>query len=563
MNPREIAGIHHPIRQKILDNQQGLGYRFLTNSGKVFSLCVEGVSEKPFLELNNSNQLFATSGGGSLHVSDDFGETWSDLPKLKGINIRRFFSMSNGHYLVGGYDSKNNCVIQTIDENFEAVCTIRQGNALWNSNNSIDEMDGVIMYSEYQNFKAELPTNVSIYRTSDFGISWEEVFSHPHPGIRHWHTLKADPFRRGTWIATSGDTPEQSKWFITEDIGEEWEEITDMDYICENSPRRSKSAHRTTTFLVNEDSYIFATDDLMGSVPQFLSIRDGVRASSSKLFSASKTSPTRLMEIANLGIHIRSLIDVGPGFIAISEAQQVSFDSQIFFIPKETPIAPHLLFTLPASMPHGGTSAMSSHASNGLFFSYWKDGCFRDSRFQTLRWKFDFSDISPAPEFSENQIYDYVSLQSDLWRVNSNPSIIKKAVFSNGALQMSLQFNNSCNSIYLNLGNRNDTNSPVTSEIYSLSGKQRKTLRVEIEENQGVRASIFIQQFSSTEKIDSFSRELVKGANQIDFSTSSKCRQLGILLRLSNRGTISETSNISLCNLTLDDQTSNLKEAKV
>ena len=128
---------------------------------------------------------------------------------------------------------------------------------------------------------------------------------------------------------------------------------------------------------------------------------------------------------------------------------------------------------------------------------------------------------------------------------------------------MSLQFNNSRNSIYLNLGNRNDTNSPVTSEIYSLSGKQRKTLRVEIEENQGVRASIFIQQFSSTEKIDSFSRELVKGANQIDFSTSSKCRQLGILLRLSNRGTISETSNISLCNLTLDDQTSNLKEAKV
>ncbi len=59
---------------------------------------------------------------------------------------------------------------------------------------------GHFLYGEYfGNAKRE---QVLIWRSSDFGLSWEVVYKFPANSVRHIHTVQEDPFTGDIWVST-------------------------------------------------------------------------------------------------------------------------------------------------------------------------------------------------------------------------------------------------------------------------------------------------------------------------------------------------------------------------
>jgi len=533
----EIANIFYPKKKLLKKNNKELEYIFELDNGKQFKLDLKGYSPYPFLELNKKNELVVRKNTNTILIYED-----CNLDKRREIKINdkivQFFTLSNGNYLISSLDRQEKHYIYLVMPNGEIIKKQEVGNISWHSPYAIDESNGIIMFAEYQNFSKEvgLPKKVSVFRSKDMGVSWQEVFSQPHPdGIRHWHTLQVDKYNKNYWIVTSGDTPTQSRWFLSKNNGDSWEEITDKNYFNESYPNRSLSAHRTTIFYSDKEYYYWGTDDLMGNPQKYFEVFKGERTSSAKFYRTKKSEPIKIEKLTNLGIHARSMVDVGEGFLFFTEAKYVSYNSQIFYVDKSNLNRAYLLLDILGSRRHSGTSAMNSNVNkyNKFYIRYTRKE-FLDSNYQTLEIEWEKTDSNEPIEY---RLEEFITLEEHLWFLSeTDKDIILDLHFAKNLFEIKLDTLKAKKAVYLESGSRGYNKLPKNWKLYDVSNISDIEISLEIDNKQS-KVSCFVIEFTNNDILKK-SYKLIKGFNTFYHKLADNAKAIKILFRFEGKDTI-------------------------
>ena len=404
---REIA-LPYALILKSWDNKKDEGKNTLIEENKLIkrdssSINVSIRISAPELPKNSKFTLHSSSmnefEGTEIHAvqrnilftSKDKGDSWFStyVPSLS--TIKNSFLTSKGTILVCGMDNENETVtnvVRIIDGN--VVSSTSVGSNSWHGNFSIDEQNGILMYSEYpRNSKtADFHLPASIFRSYDDGVTWEEVFTIEYPEIRHFHTCTA--LGNGTWLVSSGDSPHQCRFWRTDDDGENWIEITNKMTELPIKPHYIQKIHRTVVMHKWQDGCIWATDDILGPSQEYN--LEGDTTSKSKLIYHNldpNSTPTILCDI---GMHVRSMIDCGSAFIIITEAKilEVVATPQVFIVFKDDLSQAHHLLDIPNDEMKitGSTYSRSSIRSiDGVFFTRIEKGTFSNHHPQIIKWE--------------------------------------------------------------------------------------------------------------------------------------------------------------------------------
>ena len=431
----------------------------------------------------SSTDRILASSQSLLFESLDLGNSW-DVNNLADISmINNTFICSNDDVLVSGTDkknNKNNRIVLIRDKHVISSNVV--GLHGWHGTFSIDQSEEYIMYSEYADNNVHskhkhCDTTCNVFRSSDHGLTWQSVFQVDFPDIRHFHTCTYIPNNR-TWVITSGDTPEQSRFWLSKNNGDTWTEITDQYPDVNSVDKYIQSVHRTVVMHFNDKYYIWATDDPIGDIRDFdkgyeninwlpiqqaveyrVLIRDYTKkqiilksiipstncnfkfywekyditneyryriqyrrtnndkwedtceyiplsrqylykrhisttrkyVSRSRLIFSPKTEPLKIDVRCELGMHIRSMIDIGEAYLFISEAKYLNIapTPQVYLVFKNDTKTCHHLFNIPNrnNIITGATYSRSSIvAKNGVFFTQMQRGLLFDDN-EIVRWK--------------------------------------------------------------------------------------------------------------------------------------------------------------------------------
>lgn len=528
-----IAGIYYPKRKTICKSNAQLHYEFSFDTDTNLELKVTGIPKYRYLYADE-NQYISKIRTNTFTISYDEGDSWGKEKSIDDLDISQIYLLSNGNYLIGGVNllDRTQALIYTLDKNLNILAKNNICKMTWHSQDAIGENDSVVMFAEYENSSVEPPEKVSIFRSKDFGLTWEEVFSLKHPSeLKHWHTLQKDPYRPNHWLATGGDTPEQSRWFLSKDNGDNWQEITDTNHYNEASPAYSLSAHRTTAIKITKDYYYFSTDDLMGGAREYFLDYKKRRQSSSKFYRAKKTEPIKIEYLSNIGIHGRSMIDTGQGYIIITEGKYATFNTQVYYISKDNLKKVYFLFDIYGNKRHPGSASKNSKLLyNRYFYTPITKGLFFDNPDAiTLKWDVTYKD---SEETIEYDIAEYIKLEEHLWFV-SNTKNLDAITFMGNSVNIKLK--KSENIFYLLLGD---------SRVHWLSSKKLFTLKedesiIEISFSayniNKVSIDCFVQLYDESKKIFSKSYSVTSGLNNIQLTKRSQDNYIKILFKVKSK----------------------------
>jgi len=542
-NSMTLANIHYPKKKLIEKNEQKLKYFFELDEDYL-ELDVEGILKDKFLYADEK-QLIARKRVDTFTISYDSGKTNKYEVKIKGLKIYQVYPLSNGYYLVCGVTHEYKAYVYVFDKDLKEIAKHQQGLMGWHAQDSIDEYNGTLMYVEYQNFEkgAPLPSELTVYRSYDYGVTWEKVFVKSHPDeVRHGHTLQVDSYT-GEWLVTFGDTPTQSRWFISKDNGDSWSEITDKTYKMKEFPNRSQCAHRTTSIKIDEDNYYWSTDDFMGGTKDYFIEFNGKRKTSAKIYKACKKQPLVLEEMSNIGIHGRCMVDIGKGYIILTEAKYASFNMQVYYVAKTNLSKVYFLFDVYGYKRHSGPASMCSEVlEKNHFYTTIARTMFLNSDYQTLKWSFKYlQNIDIKVLYN---IKDYIKLEEHLWFLNKTTSLKNLSFFGNG---VNFFLNDKKDPFYLLLGN-SEINTLSSKELFKLdSVKKLANISLEIGKYELVSLKMYFQFFDDRQKVFSQSYILKEGLNNIEFYIEDTFKYFRILFRIENRET--KEKDIKLYNL--------------
>ena len=350
--------------------------------------------------LNNSSRQVICTRKKTLMISNDRGLTWKnwDIPNITSI-MNTFTTYSGKVILCCKPIAGNDKFLNIIFDKGNVVHSTEGGYSIWHGSYSIDESDGTIMYAEYhENRNSFEGETSSVFRSKDDGLTWENIFSVDFPGIRHFHTCIA--LGNSIWIISSGDAPEQSRFWRSEDDGDSWIEITQENpNISRVAPEKQQLLHRTTAMLQNEGRIMWCTDDMLGNFSNY-NRQEGEFSSGSRFVSAQSTDDLRLKVHCTIGLPVRSMIDVGPGYIVITEAKYLNHIKKpsVFLIMKDDLESCHLITELPnlRNEKTGGTYSFASKFvdNEGYFFTRIENDIFSGGNYYALGWRFTINQVT-------------------------------------------------------------------------------------------------------------------------------------------------------------------------
>ena len=409
-----------------VDPAFGFGTVGVTLSVPLLPASVIGASfaEHAFdVQSRTSTDTVILTGVGGVAVSSDLGRQWCwvAMPEAGKVRLRNSFTLSNGNRLlqeaapsiVAGWPGPR---LFLVDPTGRMLQEAWIGESPWHGPRAIDERCGTIMFAEYpvnaakyrKDFvekRAELEPlcrDCRVFRSRDQGRSWEVVFRLSWKDIRHFHTLVADPFDDGVWWLSSGDTPIECRVWRSGDDGNTWQEATDPSPQIESHPQADAyrmSAHRYTDLVILPDRMLWGTDDVLGPrklIAEAVADTAGPRIGS-RLVVTPKSVPLALKSHAYIGNQVRSIVDVGPAYLILTEAKTPAVfpGPQVLIMSKRDPdlVAPLFVAEVGSQAANTGfTYSMTSKAAkDGCFFSMRKSTDVFDGGPQVLKWRLDFA----------------------------------------------------------------------------------------------------------------------------------------------------------------------------
>lgn len=368
-----------------------------------------------------TDTVIALSRGAAV-VSEDLGENWErvPVPELGDVTFRNAFTTASGTHLLQGDTSPDGepatrhgyAPVALLDSNWQLVDCADPGFSIWHGSRSIDEAGGTIIYAEYPTNAARpiLPSgepgpapsglaplrDSCLLRSTDGGRSWRTVLRHGWQTIRHFHTVAADPWRGGRWWASSGDGPHQCRVWESLDDGVSWDQLPvelPVDELHPSLEQTAQSILRHTDVVVRETDLIWGSDDLLGEAHLGDAAVEVERRAGARLFTSPKERPWKPRSIGYVGDAVRSLVDVGPGYLVLTQAKgALGFRPRVFLLWKQEPFGLTPLFTVDnfrGSSPATGFtySRASREAKDGVFFTHRSAADVFDGGAGMLRWR--------------------------------------------------------------------------------------------------------------------------------------------------------------------------------
>lgn len=235
-----------------------------------------------------------------------------------GLNFAKLHSLEDGK-LLGQVDGQGGTIfVVSPAQRLEAVGSA--GEHQWHGTWSLDQnpRSGAIIWGEYPHSAKD----INMWKSTDAGRSWRSVVSfegggpgNPKGGeIRHFHVVQKCTSIEGRWYASTGDTPDQSRFLISEDDGENWEEVEVAELINDGGAipaRRQKSVFRFTSLHQDNANLYWVTDDTFGGL--------GARAC---MMSKSRLGQVRVLEGSCGSNEVRNTVDLGDAkVLSISESK--------------------------------------------------------------------------------------------------------------------------------------------------------------------------------------------------------------------------------------------------
>lgn len=371
---------------------------------------------------NATNEVVALKKG-AVVISQDNGRTWDqvDLREAASSSFVNCFTTRSGSHLLQVKSPAATLVddlppdraaVYRFSHEWKLLDVSQPGNSHWHGSCSVDQSGETIMYAEYPSnkMKYRLPTEgepdlkaldirtPAVFRSRDDGASWEQVFSIGWRDIRHFHTLAADPFEPGTWLLSSGDQPNECRVWRSRDDGERWCDISKQtpDLPLHRVMRgRMRSIFRYTDIFIDRDRLIWGTDDWLGGPPRIDDKTEPYeRRAGSRILLCEKSDSLVPRVVGYVGNPVRSLIDVGPALLLMTEAKrEVLPEPQLVLVSKHDPTLVAEVGTVSAVQlrPTGFSfSRASRRAKDGVFFSNRGRYDITDSVVRMARWKIDF-----------------------------------------------------------------------------------------------------------------------------------------------------------------------------
>ncbi len=377
---------------------------------------------------NRSSREVTCVGPGMLMISGDAGTSWDmvELPELAGQTPVNHFTTEAGTRLVqllGRLESREERppeewgAIFRLNADFSVTDRSRNSGARWHGPRAIGQHGSTILYSDYfdnpgtavlvpgtPEWDAKLHT-CHVWKSQDDGRSWRSVFAKPPTEIRHFHFVMPDPYAPGTWWLSSGDKPRECRCWRSDDDGESWTEVTnrEADVLLHPMAQRSRQAvFRATDMVILPDTLLWGTDDILVFNDQYKIVMndpeklEGYPRMGSRLFAAAKEDILKPVDCGVGGHPFRNLVDVGPGYVAFTEAKYAPIGKQpcVYFIDKQAPHRMQFLFTIPCTRGTGtgfSYSRASRAAVDGRFFSFRGAGDLANLMPRLLQWDVAFS----------------------------------------------------------------------------------------------------------------------------------------------------------------------------
>lgn len=378
-------------------------------------------------KLKSATPNVILTGRSCIVESKDNGVTWTfvPIPEVETRILYNCFTTDEGNHIVQAKPEEltNNALKKTnpqratlflFSPDWKLLSVDDSPQALWHGRASIDQSGDTIMFAEYHaNQSKYLPLyrddytkwrplmKVSrVYRSQDGGGTWEIVFEAPPELIRHFHTLQADPFLPKTWWLSSGDQSEESRVWRSNDDGNTWIDVTHPNpeiLLPKTFSSRRQAAFRYTDLIISEDSLIWGADDILGSsFESSLEFEQKARAGS-RIYRTLKSNPLQIEELGYVGHPVRSIIDIGPAYLFITEANRAYYPlkPQVIVLFKDSmdkPIEVARIDNFKNKKTGFTFSKASKAALNGRFFSY-RDttDVFNNIRPLVLQWDVEFS----------------------------------------------------------------------------------------------------------------------------------------------------------------------------
>lgn len=331
-----------------------------------------------------TERVMACSVGG-YYVSDDLGVSWDWAP-VKGFERVRFvnpFSLPDGTICLQAKglspklpkeEQPHAGLLVTLARDGTTRSAIAPSTNQWHGSSSVDFQDGVLLFCDYALNAPKGGTAggerypSAVFRSVDAGGSWSKVLECSGEEIRHFHTVRADPFGAGTWYLTSGDLPSETNIFVSHDHGLSWRPS------FEPSKDGSMARFRMTDMAFTRQGLIWGSDDILGSSKEMnpdlpLAGRTGAR-----MFFAPREDIGQPVEIGYLGQPVRSIVDLGACWLVITQGSlyQVFTRPAVFLLTKREPYTVQHLFDVDnySDLVTGFTySCASRSARDGVFFT--------------------------------------------------------------------------------------------------------------------------------------------------------------------------------------------------
>ena len=380
----------------------------------------EGVRFGSHVPLPSRSGRVVALGGSSLFFSDDVGESWDsvDLEVSSPLPLDTTFVLADGGVLAQtrgrrvpddpATDDDAYARIYVFDAGLNLRGDVRLGVSQWHGAGGIDEHAGTLIWAEYpantsgaasdsDDVQPGLSLDSHVHRSTDGGLTWNNVLTVTSAEIRHFHVVRADRHEPGVWWASTGDRREECRTFRSGDDGRSWHEVTGEPSSFPNNARARSwhVAHRYTDLVVTDEHLIWGTDDDLGS-PGHIddpTITLGQRVGS-RLCVALKDKERICPEVRGwIGNPVRSILDVGPAWLLVTEAKRLSHPRpQLVLVGKQPPFAMQEIGTVDLFQGLGPftRSCTSRVAVDGRFFSFRQSGAVFPTGPRVLQWDVRF-----------------------------------------------------------------------------------------------------------------------------------------------------------------------------
>lgn len=302
--------------------------------------------------------LCADKGRVEIRVSRDLGQTWERLIAASeiGLPVRRCHTLSNGWRIIQIGPPSQTLVL---DEEWNVISRQHVGNYFWHGTCSIAQSaTGTVMFAEYRTTNEDREEPIHVWRKLRDSDRWEPVLTKiagnrpPAGDIRHFHTCMADPKVPGRWYVTSGDILEHNRFWVSEDDGESWREVTanlsPADAVANGKTMR---AFRFTSALFEGDTLLWPTDDDLGT-------------GASALISAQRFDPTMPMKVlCRFGPNLmRSILSIDDELVLVmSESKRDTSESEWCLVDRQGMIGHSLRVANLTGEPCPVTASMGTH----------------------------------------------------------------------------------------------------------------------------------------------------------------------------------------------------------